>query len=67
MKSKNMLKNIEQYKKVYIDNDYAPEVRNADTNLRTILKEIGKHKQYRVSGGKVLSIKQDNGMGTSNA
>ena len=67
MKSKNMLKNIEQYKKVYIDNDYAPEVRNADTNLRTILKEIGKHKQYRVSGGKVLPIKQDNGTGTSNA
>ena len=61
MKSKNMLKNIEQYKKVYIDNDYAPEVRNADTNLRTILKEIGKHKQYRVAGGKVLPMKQDTG------
>ena len=54
MKAKNSLKHIEKYKKVYIENDYAPETRNSDTNLRTILKEIGKDKQYRVAGGKFM-------------
>ena len=61
MKTKNALKNVEKYKKVYIENDYAPEVRSADSNLRTILKEIGKCKQYRVAGGKIFSARQDNG------
>lgn len=61
MKAKNALKNIDTYKRVYIENDYAPEIRNADTNLRTILKEIGKNKQYRVSGGKLFPVTADNG------
>ena len=61
MKGKNALKNTEQYKRVNIENDYAPETRNADTNLRTILKEFGKSKQYRVAGGKVYAVRQDNG------
>ena len=66
MKAKNSLKNVEQYKKVYIENDYAPETRNSDSNLRTILKEIGKDKQYRVAGGKVYSVRQANGNNGNN-
>ena len=42
VKAKNSLENIEQYKKVYIENDYASETCNSDSNLRIILKEIGK-------------------------
>ena len=61
MKTKNALKNVDKYKKVYIENDYAPETRSTDSNLRTILKEIGKNKQYRVAGGKIFSVRQDNG------
>ena len=61
MKAKNGLKNIEQYKRVYIENDYAPEIRSVDSNLRTILKEIGKNKQYHVNGGKMFPVRQTNG------
>ena len=61
MKAKNALKNTEQYKRVYIENDYVPETRNAGTNLRMVFKEIGKSKQYRVAGGKVYAVRQDNG------
>ena len=57
MKAKNSLKNIEQYKKVNIENDYAPETSNSDSNLRTILKEIGKEKRYQVSVGKVYAVR----------
>ena len=66
MKNKNSLKNVNKYKKVYIENDYSPETRNTDSNLRTILKEIGKDKQYRVAGGKIFSARQDNGNGNGN-
>ena len=65
MKNKNSLKNVNKYKKVYIENDYSPETRNTDSNLRTILKEIGKDKQYRVAGGKIFSARQDNGNGNN--
>ena len=66
MKNKNSLKNVNKYKKVYIENDYSPKTRNTDSNLRTILKEIGKDKQYRVAGGKIFSARQDNGNGNGN-
>ena len=61
MKNKTFLKNVNKYKKVYIENDYSSETRNTDSNLRTILKEIGKDKQYRVAGGKISSTRQDSG------
>lgn len=59
MKSKSALRKIEAYKKVYIENDYCPETRKNDSNLRTILKEIGKEKQYRVEGGKLFPFKNN--------
>ena len=61
MKNKKILKNVNKYKKGYIENDYSNETRNTDSNLRTILKEIGKDEQYRVAGGKVFSTRQDSG------
>ena len=57
MKSKSALKKTVAYKKVFIDNDYNSETRKTDSNLRTILKEIGKNKQYRVEGGKLFPLK----------
>ena len=62
VKAKNSLKNIEQYKKVNIENDYAPVKSKSDSNLRTILEEIGKEKQYQVSVGKVYAVRQANGV-----
>ena len=35
------------------------ETRKKDSNLRTILKEIGKNKQYRVEGGKLFPLKRN--------
>ena len=60
MKCKAALKKTDTYKKVYIENDYCPETRKTDSNLRTILKEIGKNKQYRVEGGKLFPLKGNN-------
>ena len=44
MKAKSLLKNIQKYKTVYIENDYSQEIRTCDSNFRTILKEMGKDK-----------------------
>ena len=57
MKSKSALKLTVAYKKAFIDNDYNSETRKTDSHLRTILKEIGKNKQYRVEGGKLFPLK----------
>ncbi|MCG8046074.1 MAG: hypothetical protein N0E48_10505 [Candidatus Thiodiazotropha endolucinida] len=57
MKTKSALKKIDMYRRVYIENDYCSETRKTDANLRTILKEIGKNKQYRVEGGKLFPLK----------
>ena len=61
MKAKNSLRNIDQYKRVYIENEYAPEIRSVDNNIRTILKEIGKDKKYHVNVGKMFPVRQTNG------
>ena len=57
MKAKSQLKSFQKYKKVYIENDYSQEIRTCDSNFRTILKEMGKDKQFRVAGGKVYPVK----------
>ena len=51
------LSDVTVYKKVYIENDYSQEIRTCDSNFRTILKEMGKDKQFRVAGGKVYPVK----------
>ena len=60
MKAKSALKKTISFKKVYIENDYCQETRKTDSNLRTLLKEMGKNNQYRVEGGKLLPIKGNN-------
>ena len=60
MKAKSALKRTVAYKNVYIENDYCQETRKTDSNLRTILKEMGKTHQYRVEGGKLFPIKGSN-------
>ena len=66
VKNNNNLKNANKYKKVYIENDYSNETRNTDSNLRTILIEIGKDKQYRVAGGKIFSTRYSGKNGNGN-
>lgn len=66
MRAKRVLNDSRDYKRVYIENDYGPEVRNADSNWRTILKEMGKQDQYRVSGGKVFPVRQGAGRANNN-
>ena len=58
MRAKRVLMNSNNYKRVFIENDYGPEVRKSDSNWRTILKEIGKQNQYRVAGGKLFPVRQ---------
>ena len=60
MKAKSALKKTVAFKKVYIENDYCQETRKTDSNLRTLLKEMGKNNQYRVEGGKLFPIKGNN-------
>ena len=57
MKAKPQLKSCQKYRKVFIENDYSQEIRTCDSNFRTILKEMGKDKQFRVAGGKVYPVK----------
>lgn len=67
MKTKSALKKTVAYKKVYIENDYCPETRKTDSNLRTLLKEIGKDKQYRVEAGKLFPLKANNEIQSGNS
>ena len=43
-------------REVYIKNDYCQETRKTDSNLHTLLKEMGKNNPYRVEGGKLFPI-----------
>ncbi|CAC5399360.1 unnamed protein product [Mytilus coruscus] len=47
-KKKNKLKDNRKYSNVYIENDRSVETRNLQASLRTVLKEIGKEKDYKM-------------------
>lgn len=61
MKAKSHLKNFQKYNKVYLENDYSQEIRTCDSNFRTLLKVMGKERQFRVAGGKVYPVNARNG------
>jgi hypothetical protein len=53
VKNKSNLRNSRNYSHVYIENETTIESRNMEANMRTILKEIGRDKDYLVRNGKI--------------
>ncbi len=53
-----MLRNCEQYKKVYIDEDRPYHLRQQEQNMRTVINTLGKDK-LQFKGNKVIR-KQNN-------
>ena len=54
METKKELKKTNAYKKVYIEDDRPIQTRVAESNMRTILKEIGKSDNYVFSTGRLF-------------
>ena len=50
MQIKNRLKNTPEYKDVYMENDRSFSTRINESNMFTVLKELGKANDYFVSG-----------------
>lgn len=61
MKEKCKLKNSSKYRNVYIQHELSRSEQNTQTSLITILKEIGKDKDYHVNGSRIVSKKYDRG------
>ncbi|CAC5395428.1 unnamed protein product [Mytilus coruscus] len=58
MKNKSKLKSSRQFEKVYIENDMPLETRNFQNAMRTVLKEMGKDKDYKFAGSRLLAKTQ---------
>ncbi|XP_071167347.1 fibronectin-binding protein PlpA-like [Mytilus edulis] len=54
MKNKSKLKHSRSYDKVYIENDIPLETRNFQNTVRTVLKEMGKEKNFRFAGNRLI-------------
>ena len=54
MENKKSLKNTDAFKKVYIEDDRPLQARVAESNMRSILKEIGKSDNYVFANGRLL-------------
>ncbi|VDI45625.1 Hypothetical predicted protein [Mytilus galloprovincialis] len=48
MKNKRKLKTVKKYENIYIDNDQSYETRNLQASFRTVLREMGKEKDYKI-------------------
>jgi hypothetical protein len=55
MKNKAKLKSSRQYYRVYIENDMPTETMNFQNAVRTVLKELGKEKNYTFAGSRLIS------------
>ena len=55
MKNKAKLKSSRQYDRVYIEIDMTTETRNFQNVVRTVLKELGKEKNYTIAGSRLIS------------
>ncbi|CAC5380375.1 unnamed protein product [Mytilus coruscus] len=60
MEKKKELRKIQKYRNVYIESDIPYETRVANSNMRTILKEMGKLNDFKVSQGKLVRNFQRN-------
>ncbi|CAC5388251.1 unnamed protein product [Mytilus coruscus] len=56
LKAKAVLRNTNKYRDVYIENNIPREKRMLDFNNRTILRAMGKDKEYRTVGGKITRL-----------
>jgi len=54
MKNKSKLKHSRNFSRVYIENDIPVETRNFQNTVRTVLKEIGKDKNFKFAGNRLL-------------
>lgn len=54
MKNKVKLKSSRQYDRVYIENDMPTETRNFQNAVRTVLKELGKEKNYTFAESRLI-------------
>lgn len=59
LKHKRGLKDKELYKRVYINPALTKEVLSLQNNFRTILREIGKDKEYIIKGANVVKKKSN--------
>jgi hypothetical protein len=54
MKNKAKLKSSRQYDRVYIENDMPTETRNFQNAVRTVLKELGREKNYTFAESRLI-------------
>ena len=59
MKDKYKLKTNAKYRDVYIGNEKSKDDLKADQNLRTIVREIGRHRDYYVVNGQIKRRTRD--------
>lgn len=57
MKNKRKLRANRVYENVYINNDQPAESRNIQASIRTVLKELGKDKDYKFVGTRLVKNK----------
>lgn len=57
MKNKRKLRANRAYENVYINNDQSAESRNIQASIRTVLKELGKDKDYKFVGTRLVKNK----------
>ncbi|CAG2255483.1 unnamed protein product [Mytilus edulis] len=56
LKAKATLRSSNKYRDVYVENNIPREKRMLDFNNRTILRAMGKDKEYRTVGGKITRL-----------
>ena len=61
MKDKYKLKTNAKYRDVYIENEKSKDDLKADQNLRTIVREMGRHRNYYVVNGQIKRRTQRDG------
>ena len=54
MDNKKKLKSSDTFKRVFIHDDAPPEVRNAEANMRTVLRAVGKDNEFTFSSGRLV-------------
>ena len=59
MKDKYKLKTNAKYRDVYIENEKSKDDLKADQNLRTIVREMGRHRDYYVVNGQIKRRTRD--------
>ena len=59
MKAKSKLKDCNIFRNIYIENDIPLDVRKSDSNMRILLRELGKDKYLTLKGGRIVKINKN--------